>query len=205
MLPRSESIELLQKHRPDLSADDPALNALAAELGDLPLALTMAGSYLAAYRYEITPGQYLRRLSQKGLLEHVSLQGKGSSYSPTGHELHVARTFALSYEKLDPENPTDALAQALLARAACFAPGEPIPRSLLQATLPAEDQESQEDTFPIADALQRLASLGLLESDAQGGVRLHRLLAAFVRRLPGAETAQKDVEENLQWFGESLE
>ena len=44
VLPRVESLALLGKHRADL-AEHPALDALAAEVGDLPLALHLAGSY----------------------------------------------------------------------------------------------------------------------------------------------------------------
>jgi hypothetical protein len=38
-LPRAESIALLRKFRRDLAADDSNLDAIAAELGDLPLVL----------------------------------------------------------------------------------------------------------------------------------------------------------------------
>jgi hypothetical protein len=44
-LERPESVALLRSHRDDLSEDDPNLNAIADELGDLPLALHLAGSY----------------------------------------------------------------------------------------------------------------------------------------------------------------
>jgi hypothetical protein len=43
-LPRPESIALLTKHRPDLSPS--GLDPIAQEVGDLPLALHLAGSYL---------------------------------------------------------------------------------------------------------------------------------------------------------------
>lgn len=55
VLSREESIHLLGKHRPDLPADDADLDAIAAELGDLPLALHLAGSFLAKYRRVVTP------------------------------------------------------------------------------------------------------------------------------------------------------
>jgi hypothetical protein len=45
-LSREESIKLLREHRPDLPAEDPDLDAIAQELGDLPLALQLAGGYL---------------------------------------------------------------------------------------------------------------------------------------------------------------
>jgi hypothetical protein len=48
LLPRADSIELLRRYRPDLAPDDPGLDAIAEGLGDLPLALHLAGSYLRA-------------------------------------------------------------------------------------------------------------------------------------------------------------
>jgi hypothetical protein len=41
---------LLCKHRPDLAPEDPALDAVAAKLGDLALALHLAGTYFARQR-----------------------------------------------------------------------------------------------------------------------------------------------------------
>ena len=48
ILTRTESLTLLCRHRPDLAGDDPALDAIAAELGNLPLALHLAGTYLGS-------------------------------------------------------------------------------------------------------------------------------------------------------------
>ena len=110
---------------------------IAGELGDLPLALHLAGSFLATYRHAVTPEHYLAQLRDKTLLAHSSLQGRGADWSPTGHEQHVAKTFALGYERLDAEDDLDALALKLLGRAACFAPGEAIPRALLLLTMPS--------------------------------------------------------------------
>ena len=70
------------------------------------------------------PDASLAQLRQAGL-DHPSLTKRGRPLT-TAHERHVARTFALSCERLGPRNPPDALAQAPLARSACFAPGEPI-------------------------------------------------------------------------------
>ena len=104
-----------------------------------------------------------------------------------GHKLHVARTFALSYKQLNPEQETDAPALALLARAACLAPGEPIPRALLLATL-GDDL----DRYRAADAVRRLTALGLLDVEASQALLLHRLVAAFV---PQNEAARAAVEQ----------
>lgn len=203
VLRRDESIALLRKHRPDLEPDDPTLDAIAAEVGDLPLALHLAGSYLAKYREVTTPEAYLLTLRSPPSLEHPSLQTGG--LSPTRHEQHVARTFELSYQRLDLTHPTDALGIALLARVACFAAGEPIPRDLLIMTLPRR-VDATHDLFQIEDALVRLTELGLLERQVNQSFRLHRLLVAFVAMKVPDPSAQNDVEqrvrERVQFFNE---
>jgi len=201
VLHREESVTLLRHHRPDLSIDDADLKAIAAELGDLPLALHLAGSYLAHYRYGVTPVAYLAELQQPDVLAHKSLQGlqgrkRARNLSPTRHEQHVARTFALSYDRLDSTDFTDASALALLARAAHFAPGQPIPRPLLLATVTGAEEASGE-VLQAEDALRRLQDLGLLESDAMGAIRLHRLLAVFVRAVIHDAAAQAAVADAL--------
>src|SRR5215203_4321191 len=62
VLRREDSVALLCKFRPDLSKDDPVLGAIANELGDLPLALELAGGFLARYRRVVSPSDYLAQL-----------------------------------------------------------------------------------------------------------------------------------------------
>src|SRR5260221_8238009 len=38
------------------------------------------------------PNTYLTQLHQMTPLQHISLKGKGSTYSPTGHELNIERS-----------------------------------------------------------------------------------------------------------------
>ena len=175
-----ESVDLLRGHRTDLPPDDQDLAAIAKELGCLPLALHLAGSFLARYRHEPfgMPGAYVAQLRRADLLKRRSMTAGGGS--PTDHEQHVARSFALSYDRLNPTEEIDALALAALARATCFAAGEPIPRELLRASLElsAEDMEA---ALLGADAMGRLVELGLVEQDEHGALVLHRLLAMFVR------------------------
>jgi tetratricopeptide (TPR) repeat protein len=173
-LSRAESVELLRKHRPDLSENDPTLAVIVHELGGLPLALELAGRYLARYRSVTTPAAYLEDLRQPGSLRHRSLINRGIS-----HELSVARTFELSYNRLDAGDPTDTLARALLVRAAYLAPGEPILRGWLMAALEL-DSDDADAPFQAEDALGRLQDLGLLEQQDDDTLRLHRLLARFV-------------------------
>ena len=69
---------MTQKKRPFTKEEEASLNSIAHELGDLPLALHLAGNYLTLYRQEISPAKYLGYLRQSGLLKHRSLQGGGS-------------------------------------------------------------------------------------------------------------------------------
>ncbi|MBV9791964.1 MAG: helix-turn-helix transcriptional regulator [Chloroflexi bacterium] len=193
VLPRHESLALLHAFRPDVPSSDPDLDAIAEALGDLPLALHLAGSFLAHYRHAITPTHYLQRLLTPTLLDDVSLRAVG--ISPTQHVQHVARTFEQSYARLDFADSVDALALLLLARAACFAPGEPISRWLLLQTLALADDPN--GLFLAEDALTRLINLGLLEPSDADAVCLHRLVVAFVRTVALDTAAQEAVETTM--------
>ncbi len=69
LLERPESVALLRGFREDLKADDLDLEAIASELGDLPLALHMAGSFLRTYRHDMSPHQYLEVPAPAGAFE----------------------------------------------------------------------------------------------------------------------------------------
>jgi tetratricopeptide (TPR) repeat protein len=199
VLSRPESIALLRKHRPDLAEDDPALHTIAEELGDLPLALHLAGSFLETYQHSDTfgdPTDFLAELRDQRLLDHDALKGIDVTPSSTNHDLHVARTFALSYKRLDVTDTGDTLALRLLARAACLAPGEPIPRDLLLATLEiAEDDRATQRQAE--KSVQRVVALGLLDAETSGALVLHRLLHAFVGAVAEDAEAQGAVEQVL--------
>jgi DNA-binding SARP family transcriptional activator/tetratricopeptide (TPR) repeat protein len=178
VLKQAESVKYLRRMAPELRQDE-ALK-IAAELGYLPLALQLAGGFLRRYR-QVSAGHYFHQLQEMGLIGHPSLQGHGMSHSPTGHELNVFNTFAISFERLDPANEVDHFALQLLARAACFAPGEPIPKDLLIATVISKEINDDDILAFLSaeDGLARLISLGILQNDASGRVILHRLLATF--------------------------
>ncbi|MBX0331333.1 CHAT domain-containing protein [Oscillochloris sp. ZM17-4] len=199
VLSRAESVSLLRGDRRDLAEDNSDLDAIAEELGDLPLALHLAGSFLDTYRDSPVfgdPARFLVELRNVRLLDHDALKGIDVTLSATKHEQHVARTFVLSYARLDATDPNDAQAITLLARAACFAPGKPIPRSLLLATLDLteDDQTAQRHS---ERGLRRLIDLGLLEPADNGMLRLHRLLAIFVHSVAMNEQAQAATEATV--------
>jgi tetratricopeptide (TPR) repeat protein len=196
VLPRRDSLALLRSlmRGPESDdADEATLAAICAELGDLPLALHLAGSFLACYRDMTTPADYLAELRDQTLLDHESLQGDGAETSPTNHDLHVGRTFALSWERLNPTSTVDGMARALLQRAACLAPGEPIPHALLMATLGTSGDIRA--TRGPAKALRRLLDLGLLDSPEPRTYRIHRLATAFIRHTAGDHGAARAAVE----------
>lgn len=203
-LPRADSIALLRQFRPDLAANDADLDALANDLGNLPLALHVAGSYLQRYQREVTPAAYRARL-QSAPLQAFAL--RAAVETPTSHERDVALTFAASYTRLG-DSETDRLALALLARFAHFAPGEPLPRWLLALTVAEEneeaaseddqqDEEATERALLLADVVARLGELGLVDEAPGDELRLHRLIAAFVQSVAADDGAQAAVEQVL--------
>lgn len=199
VLDTAESIQLLQNLVASISTKDAA--AIATELGQLPLALHLAGSFLRRYQ-QVTAVQYLDQLRDKKLLLHPSLQGRSAKFSPTGHELNVARTFAVSLQQLNPHDEIDVMALTLLAHAAQFAPREPIPNKILLATVTGEDA-----ALPMIllaeDGLARLVSLGFLEAKEEQTVTIHRLVSAFAEQslanIPAARTAVAEHIWQLIW------
>ncbi|MDX1414265.1 MAG: tetratricopeptide repeat protein [Candidatus Promineifilaceae bacterium] len=175
VLDEGESIAFLRRLLPDMAQDQ--AKVIAAEVGYLPLALHLAGGFLRRYP-QITPAQYLTQLRNRGLLNHPSLQGRGVKHSPTGHELNVARTFALSVQQLTADDEIDAMAINLLLTSACFAPGEPITHALLRACVVDDDQDLM-SLLLVEDGLTRLVVLGFLEEKGHRTVVLHHLLAAY--------------------------
>lgn len=213
VLSRSESVKLLNQFVLQNDSQE-ELNLIAQELNDFPLALHLAGSFLNNFENTPfgSPGAYLEQLKKASILDHPSLKGELSSYSPTGDEMNVSRTFSLSYSRLKQDSPVDQLALKLLYRAACFAPGEPISSILLfssvgishdDLTLSIQAKKSLDRLINLgllergdSDMLKRL---GLLKRDESGVlVFLHGLLAEFVKKhTPTTSSAQTDVEYAL--------
>ena len=201
MLPLSElqladSVQLLHAYTPELQASDADFAAIATELGNLPLALHLAGSFLGKFHRVLTAQAYLGQLRTADPLAHSSLT-KGS-ISATAHDENVSRTFEVSYRNLDGTDTTDAQALALLARATYFAPGEPIPHRLLLATLESANT-SDEALLQAESALFRLLELGLIEwvNEREDTLRMHRLLVKYLQQKTTDTSAQAAVEQAL--------
>jgi tetratricopeptide (TPR) repeat protein len=181
-----ESIYLLQKYSPSLSKKSAA--NIAVELGDLPLALHLAGHYLA-FQQTLDPTQYLNQLQQLRLA-HPSLQGIGATHSPTNHELHISRTFAVSYQQLEDTPHLKLVVNKLLARISYLAPGVPIPEELLRL------MHSDIDSGSYFKALQLLLTLGFILQTNKAFV-VHRLIVEFFRETIHDETAKLVIENAI--------
>jgi hypothetical protein len=193
-LPRAQSAELLCRLAPRLEKSRPAdVDALAERLGDLPLALHLAGSYLDR-RPSLTPQGYLQEMARSGgALQHRPLPAALLS-SPTHHAADLYTTFLLSWQELDAADAFDRAARFLFCAAACCAPDTPIPLEPLAAAL-AITQELKQDEMqarveaglPLAEmGLERLYGLSLLQAGEQGAM-VNRLLAEFGQAWDGID------------------
>ncbi|TFH48643.1 MAG: toll/interleukin-1 receptor domain-containing protein, partial [Methanothrix sp.] len=184
ILPRPLSKELLCKLAPRLGkVPDEEVNDIADRLGDLPLALDLAGRYLAD-RPGMSPVGYLKALNEaSNALEHSSLND-WVKHSPTKHATNMAFTFSLSWDQL-ARDEVDRLARRVFRACGYCAPNVSIPLYLLEKTMGSSE---------ILDrALGRLSSLGLI-IPTERGPSLHLLLAEFAR------IQDKDAEESILPF-----
>ncbi len=193
VLPRGASVTLLKRYQAVASAEEVALDRIAAEVGDLPLALHLAGTYLARYRHAVTAAAYAGQLGA-WQLQHPSLQVQ--TVSPTGQPQGLARSFAVSYEQLYGPTVVDRLARNLLAAAGYCAPDEAIPRVLLRGIV--EQSAGREGATALLEGgLQRLLALGLVSRTAEGGLRMHRLIGEFVQQQDRGQVALPVAEQAL--------
>lgn len=193
-----ESVALLRQIAPHATSDE--AEQIANEVGRLPLALHLAGSFLSRYQ-RISPTAYLAQLQDENLLQHPSLQGYGLTHSPTGHALSLARSFAVSFDQLDDQDATDQMARQLLAHAICFAPGEPLAQDLLLATVLLPNSGGVLDIASVLqaeDGLARLVALGFLRREGVEQLVIHRLVRTFAQTVLGdLATAVAMVEAEL--------
>jgi hypothetical protein len=174
---RPTSVQLLAHHTPGVAPDPPTLAALAAEVGDLPLALQLIGRYLQRYRYLITPAAYLAMLQDQGL----------DAVLPPEAMPALQHVIELSTVRLDAACPVDHIAQQMLAVLAWGAPGEPAPRALLRVATGSTRNATAIQLLQTEEAMTRLTALGLVAD--QGNLRLHPLLGRLVRAQQGSRRA----------------
>jgi hypothetical protein len=163
---------------PGLGAAD--AGRLAAELGDLPLAVAQAAGFMA--ETSTSAAQYLELLrTQAGqLLDQAT---PGSSYPRS-----LAAATRLAADRLEDEDP----AAAQLANLCALLAPEPIPEDLFTSTpgaLPDELAARATDPLGWRQTLGRLTRQSLARID-QRGLVMHRLTQAILRdRLTAGQAA----------------
>ena len=165
-----ESRAFLRQYLPDGRVTEADLDALAERLYFLPLALELAGRYLAGHA-RLPVADYLGRL--ESIWEHPSMAGwREELGNPTGHDLRLAETFAVSWERVEDET-----ARRLFLLAGYCAPNQAIPCEVLEEAA-GIDREACDG------ALGVLTGLGLLEmGDPGAGPTIHPLLAEYGRAI----------------------
>ncbi|WP_422752376.1 FxSxx-COOH system tetratricopeptide repeat protein [Micromonospora sp. WMMD708] len=174
VLPRTEAVELLTLRLARISAME--AGHLAEDLGDLPLALAQAASYLAEFGMSVTEYRQVLREETLAVLD----EGQPAGYP---HSLAAAAT--LSTAGLGARDPA---ALAVLHLCAFLAP-EPVPTDLV-ITIARHADLQLEILAPLAQIvdkpLQRQRSISAVGASGLarvelGTITVHRLVQAIVR------------------------
>jgi tetratricopeptide (TPR) repeat protein len=180
----SEAAGFLQRRTS--SGDQVAAEALAKELGELPLALEQAAAFMEQTGLEL--GEYLEafRRDREVLLE----KGEPVAYGAT-----VDATFRLAIGKVAERSEA---AVELLELCAFLAP-EAVPHDLLTvipSASPMALAQVVHDRLAYAETVGVLHGFSLVERD-QAGVRVHRLVQAVTRH-------RLDPDERAAWVARAV-
>jgi hypothetical protein len=168
VLTRAESVALLQARVDGLTGAD--ADRLAAELGDLPLALAQAAGFMA--ETGMAAAQYLKLLRTRA--GQLLAQGAPGSYPRS-----LAAATQLTADRLASEDP----AAAELASLCAYLAPEPIPGDLFTdaaSDLPGDLAARAADPLAWPQTLAHLARQSLVRIDHRG-LQMHRLTQAILR------------------------
>ncbi|MEA5358370.1 FxSxx-COOH system tetratricopeptide repeat protein [Amycolatopsis sp., V23-08] len=168
---RSESKMLLSRRGPQL--DDADADRIAEKLGDLPLAIEQAATWLA--ETGMRAGEYLELFDEK-VAEILETSG------PQDYETSVAAAWNVSFDQLSVSNPA---AHQLLQVCAFFAP-EPVSRNLFAGvrglTVSPELDTALRDPIKLSRAIRDINRFGLAKIDHRTDtILLHRLVQLVLR------------------------
>lgn len=178
LLSREEAVNLLMARCGQ--SDIETARALAAELGDLPLALAQAAAYIESTGCDLGHYQGLFRRAQARLL------GKGDP--PEGYSRTVAATWSLAFDKVRRESPAAAELLSLLA----FLDPSGVPLRLVREQaehLPAVLAQIAADPLELDAAIGLLRRHALVEREGER-LLVHRLVQMVVREHLGQEAAR---------------
>src|SRR5262245_41364113 len=177
VLARAESVAILQTRVTVLSGAD--ADRLAAQLGDLPLAIAQAAGFMADTGMPADEFLVLLRTRAGQLL---------AQEVPGSYPRSLAAATGLLADRLARQDP----AAAELASLCAFLAPEPIPESLLTAAvsvLPGELAARAADPLAWRQTLAQMTRQSLARIDHRG-LQMHRLTQAILReRLTPAQAA----------------
>ncbi len=183
---RAESVVFLLRRTGE--TDENPANALAEELGDLPLALEQAAAYVEATRGSMSRYLDLFRQRRKELMARDE--------PPVDYDYTVATTWAMSFQEVGEASP----AAADLLRLASFLAPDDIQRELLSEGaehLPEPLHSAVGDSLTLNEAVAALRRYSLVEATAKS-LSVHRLVQAVVR-----DGLSQD--ETKRWAGAAAE
>ncbi|MCK9876967.1 FxSxx-COOH system tetratricopeptide repeat protein, partial [Frankia sp. Ag45/Mut15] len=186
VLSRADAVRLLQSRALRLTGAE--ADRVADLLGDLPLAVEQAGTWLAST--PMTAQDYCTLVAKRA--REILAQG-----TPAAYPVPVAATWTAAVDRLD-----DPAARWLLWLWACCGP-EPIPADLISAPsvelLPAPLDAAAGDPLRTGQLVSSVVSLGLVRITADGIV-MHRLVQTILRDHtppPDRDTARDTVHRLL--------
>jgi len=195
-LPEEPALQLLLRYESRHPIrDDPnhperhEAKSICRLLGWLPLALELAGAFLAEWP-DISLADYRKRLQKKGCLttlDHEAANLSAVNLQPI-HDAAVAATLRTQWDALKPGDDAPRL---LLRVAAQFAEATAIPTSILGLFTGVPDAGEPGDPSPLRRVFKRLHDVRLIEELLENRVRLHPLVREFAAGLtPPTETTE---------------
>jgi len=168
---REESVELICRRLSGASAEE--ADQLAEKVGDLPLALEQAASWMLATATPVA--DYLRLLDER--VGQLLLESP-----PANYPLPVVATWGLAFDQLSRQAPA---AVQLLELCSFFGP-EPVSVRLLPmgryASLPSPLDGIVRDEIPLRRAVRDIGRYGLAKVDpSRNSIQIHRLVQAVLR------------------------
>ena len=186
---RADSIEFLCKRTGQDDRD--AADALADDLGDLPLALEQAGAYIKATGIILTDYQELFRSRRKELWEDES--------HPPDYPDSVATTWSLAMEEVSKESKE---AADLLNICAFLAPDEISPGMLGYGAefIPEPLASTTSDRLAMNRVISVLRRYSLIDASGES-ISVHRLVQAVVRDRMSEIEAKRWAEAAIPLLG----
>ncbi len=195
-LPPDDALALIESYQPDgrfrSEAERDAAREIVRLLGSFTLAVESAAVYLGQFANDVTCAAFLARLKKEGL-EGLDTAASQSSEGVLHGEKRLSATLQPTLERLGA-------AEKLVLEFAALLPPDQVPLPWLRALVAKTFPEMEHDAEPgypdhWKNVVRRLLSLRLLQAtddaDKDGQprvVRVHRLVAALVFKMPGNES-----------------